>query len=86
MKMGIVYQKMTLTLMNQMSRAVLMDVQWGVTTQHSWAVALTPSRQGQGSEFSKDSYCFFFLLLSYCLSKALITEKGTQRVRRNLDK
>ena len=23
-------------------------VQWGVTTQHSWAVALTPSLQGQG--------------------------------------
>ena len=23
-------------------------VQWGVTTQHSWAVALTPSLQGGG--------------------------------------
>ena len=71
--MGIVYLMMTLTLMNQtLSRAVLMNeqrlsngpstqlVQWSVTTQHSWAVALTPSLQGQGR------MSFFLWVRSHC--------------------
>ena len=44
-------------------------VQWGLTTQHSWTVALTPSLQGQGRMSYRIQFCFLYCTYMHLIYK-----------------